>query len=48
MTKNQIVEEKSFFGSHFLLKVHNQRKSGQELRQDRNMEAGADAEATEE
>ena len=35
------------FGLHFHITVRLQRKSGQELKQDRNLEAGADAEATE-
>ena len=35
------------FGFHFHITVHRQRKSGQELKQGRNLEAGADAEAME-
>jgi hypothetical protein len=38
---------KGLFSSHFHITVHHQRKSGQELKQDRNLEAGADAEALE-
>ena len=34
-------------GLHFCIVVHHQRRSGQELRQGRNLEAGADAEAME-
>jgi hypothetical protein len=32
-------------GLHFHIIVHHRRKSGQELKQGRNLEAGADAEA---
>jgi hypothetical protein len=35
------------FSSHFHITVHDQRKSGQELTQGRDLEAGADAEAME-
>ena len=35
-------------GLYLHIAVQNQRKSGQELKQGRNLEAGADAEATEE
>ena len=35
---------KSLFSLHFRVAVHHQRKSGQELTQSRNLEAGADAE----
>jgi hypothetical protein len=38
---------KSLFSLHFHTAVHHQRKSGQELTQGRNLEAGADAEAME-
>jgi hypothetical protein len=40
--------EKDLFGLHFHITVHHQRKLGQELKQGRNLEAGADAEAIEE
>jgi hypothetical protein len=36
---------KGLFGLHFHIAVHHQRKSGRELTQGRNLEAGADAEA---
>ena len=36
---------KGLFSLHFHIAVHHQGKSGQELTQDRNLEAGADAEA---
>ena len=36
---------KGLFGLHFHIAVHRQRKSGQELKQGRSLEAGADAEA---
>jgi hypothetical protein len=39
---------KGLFSLHFHIAVHHQRKSGQELTQGRNLEAGADAEAMEE
>jgi len=35
------------YSSHFHIAVHSQRKSGQELTEGRNLEAGADAEAME-
>ena len=35
-------------GLHFTISVHHQRKSGQKLKQNKNLEAGADAEAMEE
>ena len=38
---------KGLFGLHFHITVHHQRKSGQELKQDRNLETGADAESVE-
>jgi hypothetical protein len=47
MTKKQVREEGASFSLHFHVTVHHQRKSGQELTQDRNLEAGADAEAME-
>lgn len=43
MTKKQIVGEKGLFGLDFHIPVHHQRKSRQELKQGRNLEAGADA-----
>jgi hypothetical protein len=36
--------EKGLFSLHVHIVVHHQRKIGQELKQDRNPEAGADAE----
>ena len=39
--------ENDLFGSHFHVTVHHQRKSGRELKQSRNLESGADAEAME-
>jgi hypothetical protein len=36
--------EKCIFGLHFHVISHHQRKLGQELKQDRNLEAGAGAE----
>ena len=38
---------KGFIWLHFHIVVHHSRKSGQELKQGRNLEAGADAEAME-
>ena len=38
---------KGLFDLHFHATVHHGRKSGQELRQDRNVETGADTEAME-
>lgn len=38
---------KGLFGLHFHITIHHQRKSGQEIKQHKNVEAGADAEATE-
>jgi hypothetical protein len=38
---------KGSFGLHFHITVHHQRKSGQEIKQGWNLEAGADAEAIE-
>jgi hypothetical protein len=37
-----------FFGLYVHITLHHQRKSGQELKQGRNLEAGVDADATEE
>jgi hypothetical protein len=42
MTKKQVGGEKGLFGLHFHIAVHHQGKSGQELKQDRILEAGAD------
>ena len=39
---------KGLFGLYFLITVYHQKKSGQELKEGRTLEAGADAEATEE
>jgi hypothetical protein len=47
MTKKQVWEER-VFGLHFHTAVHHQRKSGHELTQGRNLEAGVGAEAMEE
>jgi hypothetical protein len=38
---------KGLFGLHFHIAVHSPRKSGQELAQSRNLEAGTEAEAME-
>jgi hypothetical protein len=38
---------KGLLSLYFHITVHHQRKSGQKLRQGRNLEAGADAEAME-
>ena len=40
-------EGKGLFGLHFCIAVHHQRKAGQELKQNRNLEAGTEAEAME-
>jgi hypothetical protein len=40
-------EGKTLTGLQFHITVHHQRKSGQELKQGRKLEAGADAEAME-
>jgi hypothetical protein len=40
--------EKGLFSLHFHTTVHHQRKSGQEVKQGQNLEAGADEEAMEE
>lgn len=37
-------EGKGLFGSYFHITVHHQRKLGRELKQDRDLEAGADVE----
>ena len=42
MTKKQVEEDRVW-----LILPHHRRKSGQEIIQDRNLEAGADAEAME-
>jgi hypothetical protein len=47
MTKKQVGEERVYSAYTFHIAVHHQRKSGQELTQGRNLEAGADAEAME-
>jgi hypothetical protein len=39
--------EKGLCGLHFHIVIHHRRKPGQELKQDRNLEAGIDAEAIE-
>jgi hypothetical protein len=46
MTKKQAREE-SLLGLHFHITVNHQRKSGQELKHNWNLEAGADTEAME-
>jgi hypothetical protein len=48
MTKKQVGEERVYSAYTFHIVVHHQRKSGQEHTQDRNLEAGVDAEAMEE
>jgi hypothetical protein len=45
MKHHDQVGEESLFGLHFHITVHHWRKSGQELKQGRNLEAGADTEA---
>jgi hypothetical protein len=48
MSKKQVGEERVYlFSLHFHIALHHQRKSGQELKQVRNLEAGAGAEAME-
>jgi hypothetical protein len=47
MTKKQVGERKSLFRLHFHIVVHYQRKSGQELTQGRNLEAGDDEQTME-
>jgi diadenosine tetraphosphate (Ap4A) HIT family hydrolase len=44
MTKKASWGGKSLFGLHFHIIVHHEWKSGQELKQGRNLEAEADAE----
>ena len=50
-TKHHIQEAswggKGLYGLYFYIAVHHERKSGQELTQGKNLEAGADAEAME-
>jgi hypothetical protein len=47
MTKKQVGEESVYSAyTYFHIAVHHQRKSGQELKQGRIQEAGADAEDT--
>jgi hypothetical protein len=48
MIKKQVGEERVYSTYTFHIAVHYQRKSGQELTQGRNLEAGDDAEAMEE
>ena len=43
----QVGEERAYLAYTSTLLFHHQRKSGQELKQDRALEAGADAEAME-
>jgi hypothetical protein len=43
MIKKQVLEER-VFGLHSHIVVHHRRRSGQELTQGRNLEAGADTE----
>ena len=40
-------ERKRFIQLHFHIAIYHQKKSGQKLKQGRNLEAGADAEAKE-
>jgi hypothetical protein len=48
LTKKQLGEEPIYSASlYFHIAVHHQRKTGQDLTQGRNLEAGADAEAME-
>jgi hypothetical protein len=47
LTKKSKLGGKGLFSLHFHIALHHQRKSGLELTQDRNLEAGADAEAME-
>jgi hypothetical protein len=44
MTKDNLGG-KGLFGLHFQITVHHLRKSGQELKQGRNLKIGAEAEA---
>ena len=47
MAEKQVSGGKGLFGLHLHIAVHQQGKSGQELTQGMNLEAGADAEAME-
>jgi hypothetical protein len=48
MTKKQVGEQRVYSAYTYVhIAIHHQRKSGQELNQGRNLEAGADAEAME-
>jgi hypothetical protein len=47
MTKKQVGGPKGLFDLHFHIAVHHGRKSGQELKQGRKLEAEANAEAME-
>ena len=47
MTQKQTGGKKGLSGLYFHIAAHHQRKSGQELRLGRNLEAGADAEVIE-
>jgi len=47
ITIKRVGGVKDLFSLHFHITVHHQRKSGQELKQDRSLEAGVDAEAME-
>ena len=46
MPQKQVGKERLYF-SYFHIAVHYQRKSGQEFKESRNLEIGADAEALE-
>jgi hypothetical protein len=46
MPQKQVGKERLYF-SYFQIVVHYQRKSGQEFKESRNLEIGADAEALE-
>jgi hypothetical protein len=48
VTKTQVREQRVYSGYTSHIAVDHQRKSGQELKQGRNLEAGVDAEAMEE
>jgi hypothetical protein len=47
MNKKQVGEERVYSAYTFHIAVHHQRKSGLELTQNGNLEAGADAEVME-
>jgi hypothetical protein len=47
MMKHSNLGRKCLLALHFRITVHHQKKSGQELKQSRNLETGADAEAME-